>query len=307
MKKLLELLKTTAIEWDYREATRMGASLAFYSVLSMAPLVVLAVGMCALIFGTERAQLQLLDQLRQMVGGDAARFVGTVLKSAQHPAPGVVANAVGVATLLLGASGVFVELHRDLDRLWGIEPTDISSIWRFITDRLFSFGMVLGIGFLLLVSLSISAALAAVGKFFGRFGWLIPGLWESMNFVFSVAVITGMFSLIFRVVPTIKLPWRSIWRGAALTAVLFTAGKTLIGIYLGKAGIGSAYGAAGSLVVLIAWVYYSAQIFFFGAIFTHVYAVEHQLCPANRLPAANGRQASNPHPNASGTAFCNTG
>lgn len=274
----------------------MGASLAFYSVLSMAPLAVLAVGMCALIFGTERAQMQLLDQLREMVGDDAARFVGSVLKSAQHPASGVVANAVGLATLLLGASGVFVELHTALDRLWGLEPADISSIWEFIKDRLFSFGMVLGIGFLLLVSLSISAALAAIGKFFGRFGWFPPGLWEAMNFGFSVVVITGMFSLIFRIVPTIKLPWRSIWRGAALTAVLFTAGKTLIGIYLGKAGIGSPYGAAGSLVVLIAWVYYSAQIFFFGAIFTRVYAVRHRLCPANCAPAVDSPGGLHPAP-----------
>jgi len=145
-----------------------------------------------------------------------------------------------------------------------------------IRERFFSFGMVLGVGFLLLVSLSISAALALAGKFFGSFLWFPPTLWELLNFVASMTVITGMFALIFRFVPDARLPWRSILLGAAFTAVLFTAGKTAIGIYLGKVGVSSAFGAAGSLVVLVVWIYYSAQIFYFGAILTRVYAIRHQ-------------------------------
>jgi membrane protein len=273
MKELLQLFKTTGIEWNRREAPRMGASLAFYSLLSMAPLLVVVVTICAISFGAARAQTQLLEQFRQMVGDDAARTIETVLQSAQRPAAGILANLVGLLTLVLGATGVLIELRAALNHLWGIEPPPTASgLMGLVRERIFSFGMVLGMGFLLLVSLSISAGLALAGKFFGRFGWVPPTFWELINFVVSVAVITAMFSLIFRYLPDEKLPWESIWRGGAITALLFTAGKTAIGIYLGKAGVGSAYGAAGSLVVLIVWIYYSAQIFYFGAIFTHVYA-----------------------------------
>jgi membrane protein len=167
-----------------------------------------------------------------------------------------------------------IELHTALNQLWAVAPSESSSgLKGFIRDRLLSFGMVLGIGFLLLVSLFISAALAVIGKFFGHIAWIPAEVLEAVNFVGSVAVITGMFALIFRFVPGVRLPWNAIWRGAAATAVLFSLGKTAIGIYLGKAGVGSAYGAAGSLVMLIVWIYYSAQIFYYGAILTHIYAV----------------------------------
>jgi membrane protein len=274
MKRFFELLKVAAIEWNRREAPRMGASLAFYSLLSLAPLVVVVLGICGLVFGTEEAQVQILAQFRQMVGYQAAEFLETILKGAAHPTAGIWANAIGLATLLIGASGVLVELRTALNELWGIEPWEASSAWKgLVRDRVLSFGMVLCIGFLLLISLFISAGLAVMGRFFGTFAWLPVQVWESINFVISVAVITGMFSLIFRYVPDARLPWSSIFRGAACTAVLFTLGKTGIGIYLGKAGIASAYGAAGSLVVLIVWIYYSAQIFYYGAILTYIYAV----------------------------------
>ena len=282
MKRVLELFKTTAIEWNRREVPRMGASLAFYSLLSMAPLVVLVVGICGLIFS--QAQAQLLEQFREMAGDEAAQILDTVMKSAQRPAASLVANAVGLVTLLLGASGVLMELRAALNHLWSIEPQDSSGGLRgMIKDRFLSFGMVLGVGFVLLISLMISAGLSAIGHFFGSLGWFPPEFWEIINSLASLAVVTGMFALIFRFVPDAKLPWNSIWRGAAVTALLFIIGKTAIGIYLGKAGVGSAYGAAGSLVVLIVWTYYSAQIFYFGALFSHVYATEHQ---PDQLPSA---------------------
>jgi membrane protein len=264
----------------------MGASLAFYSLLSMAPLVVIVLGICGLVFGQTNAQQQLLTQFRQMIGYQATQVLETVLKSATHPAAGIVANVVGLATLLIGASGVLIELRTALNQLWGVQARESSGgIRGLVRERILSFGMVLGIGFLLLVSLLLSAALQVIGKFFGSFAWIPAEVWEAINFVASVAVITGMFALIFRYVPDARLPWGAILRGAVATAILFTIGKTAIGIYLGKASVGSAYGAAGSLVVLIVWIYYSAQIFYYGAILTHLYAAgvpEGERAPAPR-------------------------
>jgi membrane protein len=269
---MIRLLKTTFGEWNRREAPRMGASLAFYSILSIAPLMILVVGICALVFGAAGAQAQILDQFRGMVGADGARAIETVLKSAQKPATGIVASVFGILTLLFGASGVFVELRATLNHLWDYKaPETAGGLWSLIKDRFLSFGMVLAIGFLLLVSLALSAALGAAGKFFSTLGFLPPLVWEAVNFLVSLGVVTSLFALIFRFVPDVRLSRTAIWRGATLTAVLFTLGKTAIGIYLGKAGVGSAYGAAGSLVVLVVWIYYSAQIFFFGAMFTRIY------------------------------------
>jgi membrane protein len=214
--------------------------------------------------------------LYSMVGDQGAAAIETVLKSAQKPSSGIVASAFGLITLLLGASGVFLELREALNKLWDAEqPTTASGIWVFVKDRFLSIGMVLAIGFLLLVSLVISAGLGAAGKFFSNLGFLPPVVWEVFNFIVSLAVVATMFGLILRYIPSIRLPWRDIAIGSAITAVLFTIGKTAIGVYLGKASVGSAYGAAGSLVVLVVWIYYSAQIFFFGAMFTRVYAKAH--------------------------------
>jgi membrane protein len=293
VKKFVELLKTSFSQWNSRDAPRMGAALAFYSVLSLAPLVLLVIGVCALAFGTASAQAQLLEQFRGMVGDEGARAIDTVLSSAQKPASGAFAGLAGIITLLFGASGVFVELRAAMNRLWEVRgPTAGSSLWWFIRDRFLSIGMVLAIGFMLLVSLAASAALAAAGTFFSSLGFLPPGVWEIVNVLFSLGVVTGLFALILRYVPDARLPWRAVSRGAALTAILFTLGKTLIGLYLGKAGVGSAYGAAGSLVVLVVWIYYSAQIFFFGAMFTRVYAGSHGWKP--EAPQVPKTQTLNP-------------
>jgi len=274
MKRTWESLKLAAIEWNRRDAPRLGASLAFYSLLSMAPLVILVLTICALAFGAVEAQQQVLAQFRQMIGYEYTQVLETVLKSAAQPTNGLLPNIIGLATLLFGASGVFLELRTALNYLWGIErKSTAGGIMALIRERILSFGMVLGIGFVLLVSLLVSAALAVLGKFFGTIGYVPEQVWQAVTFLGSLVVITGMFGLIFRYVPDDRLPWSAIWRGAATTAILFTLGKTAIAIYLGKAGVGSAYGAAGSLVVLIVWIYYSAQIFYYGAILTHIYAV----------------------------------
>ena len=238
MKRYLDLLKETFRQWNSHEAPRMGAALAFYGVLSLAPLVILVVGICALVFGTAGAQAQLLEQFRAMVGDEGALAIEAVLKSAQKPTTGVLASVFGLITLLLGASGVFIELRAALNKLWDAESSSVASgIWSFIKDRFLSVGMVLAIGFLLLVSLSLSAALGAAGKYFASLGFLPPPVWEAVNFIVSLGVVASLFALILRFVPNIRLPWRDIGLGAVLTAVLFTIGKTAIGIYLGKAGV----------------------------------------------------------------------
>jgi membrane protein len=272
MKQWLRRFKITLREWKSREAPRRGAALAFYTILSLAPLLIIVVALSALLFGKSSAQTQVLDQFRQLVGDDGARVVESVL-SAQKPSSGALASVIGFVTLLLGAAGVLVELRDSLNKLWDVQPKKrAGGILGFLKNKLLSLGMVLAFGFLLLVSLIVSAGLTASGKFFSHLGVLPPAVWEGVNFVVSLAAVAGLFALIFRCLPDVQLPWRDIWRGAALTAVLFTLGKTLIGVYLGKAGVGSAYGAAGSLVVLVVWIYYSAQIFFFGAVFTRVTA-----------------------------------
>lgn len=294
--KTVELLKKTFPEWNNRDAPRMGAALAFYSILSLAPLLILIVGICALVFGAAGAQQQLLEQFRAMVGTEGARAVEAVLSSAQKPASGIIASVFGLATLLFGASGVFVELRAALNSLWDLKrETTASGLWSFLKDRFFSVGIVLAIGFLLLVSLVISAALGAAGKFFADLGFLPPAVWEVVNVIISLAVVAGLFALIFRFVPDTRLPWRVIGGGAVLTAILFTLGKTVIGIYLGKAGVGSAYGAAGSLVVLVVWIYYSAQIFFFGAVFTRLSAQQEGWQPAHSTPSKPNTDARVQH------------
>ena len=265
------MLTQTFAQWNEHEAPRWGAALAFYTILSMAPLVILAIAIISLIFGNSAAQTQLLDQVRSLIGEQGAQAVKAMIESGQKPASGVVASVVGGITLLFGASGVFGELRSALNRMWDVvEPEGDGGFWGAIKQRFFSFALVLAVGFLLLVSLLLSAALAALNKFFSAL-LPLPGFFlDAINFAVSLTGVAVLFALMFRYLPSTKIAWRSISIGATVTALLFTIGKFLIGLYLGKAAVGSAYGAAGSLVVVIVWVYYSAMIFFFGAEFTHV-------------------------------------
>ena len=272
MKAAIALLKKTYSNWSDHNAPRLGASVAFYTLLSFAPLLVLTVAVLALVFDQKTAQNGLVDQARQMIGNRGADTVTSLLAAAHKPSTGIFSSIIAFVTLLFGASGVFVELRDALNIIWDAKPKDASGFMGMLKQRLFSFGMVLSVGFLLLVSLLISAGLAVLGKFFSHLLPLPAFVFQLLNFVVSFAVITLLFALLFKYVPARHIPWREVWIGAVGTAILFAVGKLLLGLYLGKAGVGSAYGAAGSLVAVIVWVYYSAQIFFFGAEFTRVHA-----------------------------------
>ena len=271
----VSLLKRTYSIWSDHNAPRLGASVAFYTLLSFAPLLVLTVAVVALVFGEQRARAGLIDQARQMVGDRGADTVKSLLSHAQKFSSGFIASIIAFVTLLFGASGVFAELRDALNIIWDAQPTHKSCLTGMIKHRLFVFGMVLSVGFLLLVSLMISAGLAFLGKFFGELLPLPAFVFEIVNFAVSFLVIAALFALLFKFVPARQISWRDVRIGAIGTAILFTLGKAVLGLYLGKASVGSAYGAAGSLVAVIVWVYYSAQIFFFGAEFTRVYADSH--------------------------------
>lgn len=268
----ISLLKKTYENWSNHRAPRLGASVAFYTLLSFAPLLVLTVALIALVFDQQRAQTGLIEEARQMIGNRGADTVRSLLANAQKPSSGLFASIAAFIILLFGASGVFTELRDALNIIWDTEPKNDSGLLGMVKERLFSFGMVLSVGFLLLVSLVISTVLAVIGRYFSTLVPVPAFVFETINFAVSFAVITVLFALMFKFVPARPVAWRDVRVGAVGTALLFTIGKLLLGLYMGKAGVGSAYGAAGSLVAVIVWVYYSAQIFFFGAEFTHVYA-----------------------------------
>ena len=276
VKQVISYLKETYTKWSDHQAPRLGASVAFYSILSFAPLLILITGVIALVFGHESAQGALVNEARQLIGDRGAETVQNLLKNAQKPASGVFASLVAFITLLFGASGVFTELRDALNLMWDVKNPSASGVMGMVKQRLFSFGMVLSVGFLLLVSLILSAALAYIGRSFGQLVPMPPMILEALNFIVSFAVISALFALLFKYVPAAKISWRNVFVGAVGTALLFTIGKLLLGLYLGKASVGSTYGAAGSLVAVVVWIYYSAQIFFFGAEFTHVYAEGHK-------------------------------
>ncbi len=266
---LWSLLTRTFSAWSGHEAPRLGAAIAFYTILSMAPLVILVIAIVALIYGHSTAQAHLLSQVDSMIGKEGSDAVNAMIQHGQKPASGVISSVLGIVTLLFGASGVFGELRAALNTMWDVKPDTKGGIWATIKDRFFSFGMVLAVGFLLLVSLLVSTVLAALGKFLSGVLPLPALALGALNVAVSLVGIAVLFALIFRYVPAAKVAWKNAWIGAAVTAALFTLGKSLIGLYLGKAAVGSAYGAAGSLVVVVVWVYYSAMIFLFGAEFTH--------------------------------------
>jgi membrane protein len=265
------IIEETFSSWMDIRAPRLGAALAYYTLFSVAPLVVVVVGVAGMAFGREAAQGQILWQIRDMVGTEGAKVIQSLLAAAQKPSSGLFATGIGLLFLLFGASGVFIELRDSLNYLWGVK-TPGSGVRGLVISRFFSFAMVLAVGFLLLVSLVLSAALAVLGKYLGGYLPMSEGLLHAVNLAISFIVFTALFALLYKVVPDLPVDWGDVWIGAAVTSLLFSLGKFLIGFYLGKAAVGSAYGAAGSLVVFLAWVYYSAQIFFLGAEFTHIFA-----------------------------------
>jgi membrane protein len=293
-KTAFEVLKQTFTDWKDDKAPRLGAALAYYTVFSIAPLVVIVIAIAGLRFGHDAAQEQIFGQLSSLVGEQGAKAISGLLAAADKPHEGIIASVMAAVTLLFGATGVFVQLQDALNTIWEVKPKPGRGIWGFIRQRLLSLAMVFGIGFLLLVSLVVSAGLAAAGKWFES---TLPGgeeLWHSLNFVISFVVISALFALMFKYLPDVKIAWRDVWLGAVLTAFFFTVGKYALGMYLGRSSVSSAYGAAGSLIVLLLWVYYSAQILFFGAEFTQVIANRFgkKLEPAENAMWAPGQKAA---------------
>ena len=270
-----KIAKDSVSAWFRDYAPSMGAALSYYTIFSLAPLLIIVIAVAGLVFGAEAAQASIVAQLRGLLGNDAAKGVQELLQSARQPAKGVTASVIGAITLILGATSVFGELQSALDRIWRAPAAAAQGFWGLLRTRLLSFGMVLAIGFLLLVSLVVSAALAALGEWWGTWfgGWEV--LLQILNFVVSLGVITVLFALIYRLLPRAQVAWQDVWVGAAVTALLFTIGKFAIGMYLGKADVTSGFGAAGSIALLLVWIYYSSQVFLLGAEFTWLYAKQY--------------------------------
>jgi membrane protein len=267
------LAKQMVTGWSDDNAMRLAAALAFYTVLSLAPLLVLAVAVAGWVFGEDAARGRIATELSGIMGPQAGQGIETLLKHANQPEQGALGSLIGIAVLLFGASGVFGELQDALNTIWRVQPKPGRGVLGVLRDRFLSFSMVMGVAFLLLVSLLVSTFLSAVGTFFSN---ALPGgeaVWQLLNNGVSFVVITVLFALIFKVLPDVRLAWRHVLPGALFTALLFTIGKYALGLYLGRASVASPYGAAGSVVVLVIWVYYAAQILFLGAEFTRQYAL----------------------------------
>ena len=266
------LFKEAGSAWLADNAPSLGAALAYYTIFSLAPVLIVVIAVAGLAFGRQAAEGEILQQIQALVGPAGAAMIQTIIQRADRPALGIIASALGLATVLVGASGAFVQLQDTLNQIWKVKCKSESFWVSTLKKRSLSFGLVLGTGFLLLASLALSAGLAVVGTFTEQLLPIPAFLLESVNFLLSFAVITVLFAMIFKVLPDTEVAWGDVWIGAGVTALLFTIGKMLIGLYLGKSSVGSTYGAAGSLVVVLVWVYYSAQILLLGAEFTHVYA-----------------------------------
>ncbi|HEX2542751.1 MAG TPA: YihY/virulence factor BrkB family protein [Caldimonas sp.] len=306
IRQLYAITRQAVSAWADDYAPSMGAALAYYTLFSIAPLLLIVVSVAGLVFGEDAARGQVVAELRGLMGEAGASAIQSLLQNVNKPSQGVIGTIVGVGTLLLGAMTVFGELQDALDRIWRAPArAQASGLWSLVHSRLLSFGMVLGLGFLLIVSLVASAAIAAIGKFaVAGFPWWAIVV-EVLNFLLSFALVTLMFAMIYKIMPRVRIAWRDVWVGAAATALLFAIGKFLIGLYIGRSSFASAYGAASSLIVVLLWMYYSAQIFLLGAEFTWVYAHVLGSCrdapapaPAPQIPtrsaAMDETEASNP-------------
>lgn len=274
-----DLIIEAAKEWADDKSTRLGAALAYYTIFSLAPLLLIALALAGFFLGDEAAYGVLTDQLGRFVGPEGAKAIETMIQNAgENRGTGILATVISSLLLLFGASRVFVQLKDSLNTIWDVPPRKIEGGFKgFIKTRFLSIGFVLGVGFLLLVSLVISTILSAVGNYVDGFVALGP-LLQVLNLLLSLAVITALFAMIFKFLPDIDLPWKDVWLGAAVTAVLFVIGKFALSLYLGRSSMSSTYGAAGSFVVLLVWIYYSAQILFYGAELTQVYSRTYGHC-----------------------------
>jgi membrane protein len=268
-----QIVKEAFAAWLDDNAPSMGAALSYYTLFSLAPLLVIVIAVAGMLYGEQAAQGEIVTQLRGTIGVQGAQAVEDLIKVGREPTQGAIATLAGIAVLLLGATAVFAELQSALDRIWRVPvPPEESGVWHLLRTRLLSFGLLLGLGLMLTVSLTVSAALPVIGNW--AQGWFAGSVLtiEILKFVASLGIFTLLFALVYKIMPRASIPWRDVWIGAAVTALLFSIGKLLIGLYLYKSSLASGFGAAGSFVVLFAWVYYSAQIFLFGAEYTWVSA-----------------------------------
>lgn len=276
LKGFFNLAKKSVIAWKDDDASSLGASIAFYTAFSIAPLLIIVIAIAGFVWGEDAVRGEIIRQLGGLVGQEGASGVQSLLRSADKPAQGLTATIISVGILIVGATTVFAELQNALDKIWKAPAREtISGIWSLLRARLLSFGLVLGLAFLLLVSMIVSTLLAVMGQWTGG---LLPGwelLMQALNTVVSVGIATVLFAAIYKFMPQVHIAWRDVWVGALVTAVLFEVGKFLIGMYVGKSAMISSLTAAGSLVVVLVWVYYAAQIFLLGAEFTWIYANEH--------------------------------
>jgi len=274
------MLREMITSWNRHGASAQSAALAFYTIFSLAPVLVVVISLAGAVFGEEAVRGQIFGQFRDLMGDQAALLVQEVLQSAARPAAGRVAAIVGIVTLILGATAVFGQLQDALNTVWEVAPKPGAVLTTLLRKRLLSFAIVLGLGFLLAVSLVLSAALAGLGGYLERLLPVHVVILRVTNFLLSFLLITLLFAMIYRLLPDVKLDWKDVWLGAAVTSLLFVIGKALISLYLGRTGVASAYGAAGSLVVVLLWVYYSSLIFFFGAVFTRIHSRQYRLSRA---------------------------
>ena len=302
LKLALDVVKDAGDGWLTDNATRLGASLSYYTVFSIGPMILIAVAVAGIFFGQEAAQKKIYETLGGLVGSNSAAAVAEVAKSASQHSKSIIATIIGIITLIVGATGVFGEMHSALNLIWKVEPKTGKSIWAFFRERFLSFAMVMGVGFLLLVSLLMTAILSALGS------WLtehLPGgaaLWQVVNFTISLVVTGGIFAMIFKLVPDVLIPWTPIWPAAVVTGVLFSIGKFVLGFYIGKTNVASSYGAAGSLIVVVVWVYYSAQILYFGAELVRARVAQLHL----EVKPKSIAQAMRPKPSPAGTVVSPT-
>jgi membrane protein len=290
VKRLIDMLRATVKDWLEDKAPRLAAALSYYTVFSLPPLLVLLIGIAGLAFGANEVRERLVSEIGGLVGEESAALLGEAIVEAEGSTGTGAAIVIGVAVLIFGASGVFAQLQEALNTIWEVKPGNGKGIFKAIQSRLLSFAAVVGSGFLLLVSLAISAAIGAMVERISRVERLAPFL-SALDITLSLVVVTAIFAFIFKFLPDVKVRWGDVWMGAAVTAVLFVIGKFAIGFYLGTSDVGSAYGAAGSLIIVLVWIYYSALILFFGAEFTQVWSTRRSKAvrPAPPAAATNAR------------------
>ena len=273
-RSILRLFKETAIIWNDDNVSTHGAALAFYTVFSIAPLLLVSIAIAGLAFGTQVSHGEVITEIRNMLGPDGAKSIENLVSSAaQKPHAGIIATVVGFVAMLIGASGVFQQLQQSLNIIWRVTIKPGKGLWVFVRRRLLTFSMIVVIGFILLVSLLVGTAISALGKYMGGSLPGGEGLWHLVHSTIAFSVTTVLFAAILKVLPDVILEWRDVWLGSAVTAFLFTVGKLLIGLYLGHSGVASSYGAAGSLVIVLLWVFYASQILYFGAEFTRTHVM----------------------------------